>query len=401
LQQQATIRTRGDKQAADARRTEEQAWEVRALNELIAQGAEHLTSKGNEMKYINTQTLILTAVLTLVMHCAHSQINCASAANIGSGDQEWGSTLAPNELANACGTAGLGFYSLANDTGSLNSAFGTNAMFSNTSGASNSSFGANSAYSNTTGANNTAFGASALFSNTTGKGNAAQGVNALYGNTTGIRNLGIGSNALYANTTGSYNVALGFDAGYDQTTGNDNIYINNVGVGGESQTLRLGAQGTAGVVGSGILTAYIAGVAGSQVTGSAVYVTSSGQLGVLASAERFKTDVETMEGASNKLAQLRPVTFKLKTDPKGTVQYGLIAEEVAKVYPELVVHGADGRIDGVRYEELAPMLLSEVQRQAVQIRALKGQVEELNDLKQEMRAALRRLQSTNELVAQR
>ncbi len=172
--------------------------------------------------------------------------------------------------------------------------------------------------------------------------------------------------------TGSYNVALGFDAGYD-ATGNDNIYINNVGTGGESQTLRLGTQGAAGVVGSGILTAYIAGVATSQVTGSAVYITSSGQLGVLASSERFKTDVQTMSSVTEKLSQLRPVTFKLKTDDRGTVQYGLIAEEVAKVFPELVIHGADGRIDGVRYEELAPMLLNEVQRQAAEIRDLKQQ----------------------------
>jgi hypothetical protein len=84
-----------------------------------------------------------------------------------------------------------------------------------------------------------------------------------------------------------------------------------------------------------------------------------------------------MDAASDRLSQLRPVTFKLKTDPKSTVQYGLIAEEVAKVYPELVIHGADGRIDGVRYEELAPMLLNEVQRQAAEIRELKAQVAEI------------------------
>jgi len=181
-------------------------------------------------------------------------------------------------------------------------------------------------------------------------------------------------------------VALGFDAGYNQTTGNDNIYFNNTGFAGESQTLRLGSQGTSGVLGSGILTAYIAGVAGSQVIGSAVYVTSSGQLGVLASSERFKTDVETMHAASEKLAQLRPVTFKLKTDPGGTIQYGLIAEEVARVYPELVIHGADGRIDGVRYEELAPMLISEMQQQqrmsTAQAEKINTQAEEIRELKQ-------------------
>jgi hypothetical protein len=254
----------------------------------------------------------------------------------------------------------------------------------------NTSVGTN-AFHGAGGANNTGFGFQALYSNSTGKGNAAQGVNALYSNTTGIRNLGIGSNALYGNVSGSYNVALGFNAGYDQTTGNDNIYLNNVGVAGESQALRLGTQGTAGVVGSGILTAYIAGIATSQVTGSAVYVTSSGQLGVLASSERFKTDVETMQGANDKLAQLRPVTFKLKTDSSGAVQYGLIAEEVAKVYPELVIHGADGRIDGVRYEELTPILLHEVQRQRQQLAAQAVRFRDMQHEIAQMRAALTKL----------
>jgi trimeric autotransporter adhesin len=261
---------------------------------------------------------------------------------------------------------------------SSNTAIGTSALSSGTNN----------------GPNNTAVGYKALYSNTAGKGNDAQGVNALYSNTTGIRNLAIGSNALYANTTGSYSVALGFDAGYDQTTGNDDIYINNVGMGGESQTLRLGTAGTPGVIGSGILTAYIAGVATSQVTGGAVYVTSSGQLGVLASSERFKMEVETMQEASDKLAQLRPVTFKLKTDPKGTVQYGLIAEEVAKVYPELVIHGAGGSIDGVRYEELAPMLLYEVQQQRQQLRDMQRQMVA-------MRATLVKLRAQDQLVALR
>jgi hypothetical protein len=299
----------------------------------------------------------------------------------------------------------VGYQALtSNTTGNYNAAFGDNALQANTTGLSNTASGYDSMYSNLTGANNTAFGANALYSNTAGKGNAAQGVNALYYNTTGIRNLGIGSNALYDNVSGSYNIALGFDAGYDQTTGNDNIYVANVGIGGESQTLRLGAQGTSGVLGSGILRAFVAGVATSQVTGSAVYVTSSGQLGVLASSERFKTDVETMGAASEKLRQLRPVTFKLKTDAKGTVQYGLIAEEVAQVYPELVIHDANGRIDGVRYEELAPMLLNLVQQQQTrlaaqdernavqskQIQEMQRQLAEVKQLEQQL-AALKEL----------
>jgi hypothetical protein len=348
------------------------------------------TATGGVALYFNTTGTGNTATGNSALYS-----NTSGAGNTATGaDALYSNTTGYENVA-------VGLSALAgNSTGANDTAVGALALASNTA-SFNSAFGSSALTANTTGANNTAFGFNAMLSNTTGKGNAAQGSNALSNNTTGIRNVAVGNNALLLSTTGSYNVAVGMNAGSNQTTGNDTIYINNLGVAGESQTLRLGTQGTAGVVGSGILTAYVAGVATSHVTGSAVYVTSTGQLGVLASSERFKTDVETMDGASDKLARLRPVTFKLKTDPQGTVQYGLIAEEVQKIYPELVIHGADGRIEGVRYEELAPMLLSEVQQQAAQIRALKSQVEELSDLKQEMRAALRQLQSTNQLVAQR
>jgi len=255
--------------------------------------------------------------------------------------------------------------------------------------------------SNTTGANNTAVGYAALYSNTVGKGNAAQGVNALFSNTTGIRNLGIGSNALYGNTIGGYNIALGFDAGYNVTTGSNNIEIGAMGTASDNATIQIGAQGTQ-------TSTTIAGIYGTPIVGSAVYVTATGQLGVQASSERYKTDIATMSEPSGKLAQLRPVTFHYRTDPKGAQQYGLIAEEVAKVYPELVIRDDSGKIQGVHYEELAPMLLGEVQQQQATIQSqtakindLTRQVAELKDLKQEMRAALRRLQSTSELVAQR
>jgi Chaperone of endosialidase len=125
-------------------------------------------------------------------------------------------------------------------------------------------------------------------------------------------------------------------------------------------------------------------------------------------SERFKTAIAPMVSNTEKLQQLRPVTFHCKTDPHGTLRYGLIAEEVAKVYPNLIVKDQNGRIDGVRYEELAPMLLNEVQKQqrissaqAAEIRELKGQVAELNNLKEEMRAALQELKSKDQLVAQR
>ncbi len=155
--------------------------------------------------------------------------------------------------------------------------------------------------------------------------------------------------------------------------------------------------------------AYIAGIENAKITGSAVYVTASGQLGVLASSERYKTAIAPMVASNiEKLQQLRPVSFHLKSDPKGAVQYGLIAEEVDKVYPELVIRDEQGKIQGVRYDELAPMLLNEVQQQqrinaaqAAEIRDLKSQIFELNDLKQEIRATLLQLQAKDKLVARR
>lgn len=169
------------------------------------------------------------------------------------------------------------------------------------------------------------------------------------------------------------------------TSGSNNIEIGSQGASSDNGTIRIGTSQTA---------AYIAGIENTKVTGAAVYVTSSGQLGVLASSERYKTAVVPMGAKTDKLGQLRPVSFRLKTDPKGTVQYGLIAEEVNKVYPELVIRDDAGNIQGVRYEELAPMLLNEVQKQAAEIR-------DLRKLVVEMRAGLLKLQAKDELVAQR
>ncbi len=118
--------------------------------------------------------------------------------------------------------------------------------------------------------------------------------------------------------------------------------------------------------------------------GSAVYISSTGQLGVLASSERYKTNVASLGSRTEKLSQLRPVSFSLKSDPKAGVQYGLIAEEVAKVYPELVIRDEKGKIEGVRYEELTPMLLNEIQRQQAQLRDMQQQLAELQEFRRSM-----------------
>lgn len=295
-----------------------------------------------------------------------------------------------------------GAYSMFNNlTGTDNTATGYQALQANTSGSNNVASGDGALYANTNGASNTASGHHALYTNTTGYHQTADGASTLFSNTTGDNNVAFGFEALYANTTGSNNIAVGANAGYLLTQGSNNIDIGNVGVAGEGGVIRIGTSGTN-------TEAFIAGITGSKVTGSAVYVTSSGQLGVLASSERYKTDVAPMGSSSEKLAELRPVTFHLKTDPGGERQYGLIAEEVANVYPELVIRSASGRIEGVRYEELSPMLINEAQQQqrklaeqSREIAALKQQLSLVLRKSDEMQAALERLEAKDSRVAMR
>jgi len=224
------------------------------------------------------------------------------------------------------------------------------------------------------------------------------GVEALFENISGSQNSAIGYGALYSNTYGNYNVGIGYFAGSNLTTGSNNIDINNRGVAGESGVTRIGIQGTQ-------VATYIAGIYSTSVTGNAVVVSSTGQLGVTVSSERFKTAIAPMGSDTAKLEQLRPVSFRLKSDATGSRQYGLIAEEVAKVYPELVIRDENGRIDGVRYDELAPMLLNEMKKrnaaQEAEMRDLKSQIAELKALNQATRLALRKLQSKDDFVAQR
>jgi hypothetical protein len=153
--------------------------------------------------------------------------------------------------------------------------------------------------------------------------------------------------------------------------------------------------------------AYIAGIYGikTATAGTAVFIDSEGQLGTVSSSIRYKEDVQPMADASERLMKLRPVRFRYKKqDASGEkpIQYGLIAEEVAEVYPELVVRDATtGRIDGVRYDELAPMLVNEVQQQQQKISAQDAEIRDLKQEVAEMHAALLKLQPKDERVAQR
>jgi hypothetical protein len=232
-----------------------------------------------------------------------------------------------------------------NTTGSFNTANGDNTLFFNTTGFQNVASGVQALFSNTTGFHNVAAGFQALLSNTTGNHNTADGDNALVHNTTGIFNTAIGGHALDQNVTGSSNVALGFQAGFN-ITGNGNVCIgqNIVGVAGESNVTRIGNIGST-----------------AQANGVFVTVGAGGKLGFQASSRRYKDDIKPMDKASEALFALKPVSFRYKQeiDPARSPDFGLIAEDVATVNPDLVVRDEEGKIVTVRYQAVNAMLLNE------------------------------------------
>ena len=229
----------------------------------------------------------------------------------------------------------------------------------------NTAEGQDALFSLTTGSSNVAIGLNSLYFNTTGSANTATGSNALFNNTAGINNTANGGAALLRNTTGSSNIALGVNAGGNLTIGNNNIDIGNGGVAGESATTRIGKAGTQ-------TRTFIAGVSGVAVAGSTVVVNSSGQLGVAVSSERFKDEIKRMDKASEAILALQPVTFRYKKniDPDGVPQFGLVAEEVAKVNPDLVVRDAKGEVYTVRYEAVNAMLLNEFLKEHQKVQEL-------------------------------
>ncbi|HEU0208169.1 MAG TPA: tail fiber domain-containing protein [Candidatus Udaeobacter sp.] len=256
--------------------------------------------------------------------------------------------------SNADSNTATGYRALYSDTtGIRNTAIGATALYLNATGIYNTASGNEALYSSN-GNFNTGTGHRALYSDTTGGQNTATGANALYFNTAGNNNAADGTQALY-NCTGSSNTGLGYRGGYNLTTGSNNIDIANVGVAGESNKIRVGTQGSHNGT-------YIAGIYGSTAaSGIAVFVDSTGHLGTTTSSARFKEGIKPMRNASEDILSLQPVTFRYKSelDPAGIPQFGLVAEEVAKVNPDLVVHDEQGEPYSVRYEAVNAMLLNE------------------------------------------
>jgi hypothetical protein len=246
---------------------------------------------------------------------------------------------------------------LSNTTGNPNTANGAFALFSNTEGTFNTATGDRVLFSNTVGSNNVGNGATALSNNTVGTDNTADGAFALVNNVTGNFNTADGTNALVHNTTGNNNIAVGFSAGDNLTTGDNNIEIGAEGLADESNTIRIGANQR---------QTFIAGVRGATTAnGNAipVLIDSAGQLGTLSSSRRFKKEIKPMDKTSEGILDLKPVTFHYRGDATNTPQFGLIAEEVAEVNPNLVVRDNNGEIYTVRYEAVNAMLLNEFLKQ--------------------------------------
>jgi hypothetical protein len=333
--------------------------------------------------------------------------------NYGTGNTFLGENAGNFTMTGGSNTAS-GYQTLfSNTTGYNNTASGVTTLYYNTTGYGNTANGASALESNTTGHSNTASGLSALFSNTAGFYNTASGLFALYSNTSGNSNTANGLAALRNNTTGNGNTAIGYQAGFNLTTGSNNIAIDNLGVADEANTTRIGDSQTRTFI------AGIRGVTTANANAIAVVIDSAGQLGTVSSSRHVKDNIADMGEASSTLMKLRPVTFHYKSDrnPKGrSLQYGLIAEEVEKVAPNLVARSADGEIETVFYQHLTPMLLNEYQkqqrtieaqsamlaRQTMRIAALEKQAAEVAELRQQMArvtATLSRMQQPDRIAA--
>ncbi len=269
----------------------------------------------------------------------------------------------------------------ANTTGDYNTASGTGALEKNTTGNFNTASGTGALLFNITGNNNTASGFGALLFNTTGSSNTASGTFA-GGKQTGSYNTSLGTEAAFqgevsygALLTGNNNIAVGYQAGSqwgaNNTAISNNIAVGHVGGATDANTIRIGTSQT---------RTFIAGIRGIRVTKTqAVLVDANGQLGTSRSSIRYKEDVHTMGDASNALMNLRPVTFRYKeAEPDGSkpIQYGLIAEEVEKVMPDLVIYNAQGTPESVAYETLPSLLLNEYQKQGRELAAAKAELAE-------------------------
>jgi len=320
------------------------------------------TAIGYNALYYNTDGTNNTAVGTVAL-----SNNTTGFGNTATGDHALNSNT-EGVFNTATGISALGSNAIGNNntangvqalwfnlTGSDNTASGSTALQSNTSGSRNTATGGGSLLQNTAGNENTATGFDALLFNGVGTRNTAAGFSALHNNSSGGGNTALGSNALFNNTTGGRNIALGYSAGFSLTTGSDNIEIGNQGNPSDVKTIRLGTRQTH-------QSTFIAGISGVTVAGGVnVVIDGKGHLGTVTSSACYKEAIKPMDKASEAILALKPVTFRYKNelDPDGIPQFGLVAEQVEKVNPDLVARDEQGKAYTVRYEAVNAMLLNE------------------------------------------
>jgi hypothetical protein len=295
-----------------------------------------------------------------------------------------GGTLGTTQGLHVGPNTAVGTEALAsNTTGSANTAVGYQALGSVTTGAAGTDLGANTAVgfqalANTTGgAVNSAFGYQALLNNTDGVQNTAVGLRALAGNTIGSGNMAIGQEALEANTEGSDNTAVGVFALPFNISGSDNIALGRgagTGITTASNVICIGTNGE-----NVSNSCYIGNISGTTIGGgaTAVFIDGDGQLGTINSSRRFKKEIKPMDKASEAILALKPATFHYKTDNGNTPQFGLIAEEVAEVNPDLVIRDKNGDIYTVRYDAVNAMLLNEFLKEHKTVQGLKKEIASL------------------------
>ncbi len=284
----------------------------------------------------------------------------------------------------------VGFFALENNTSSGNTGLGSGALTTNTVGTFNTAVGGGTLGSNDDGNGNTTVGVLSLSANIHGDLNTAVGLAALQ-NTVNSDNTAVGAGALSLNTIGAGNTAVGHSALHDDVIGGSNTAIGsgalehalagfNIGVGPNAgsavvnshDVICIGSPGAE--VNDSCFIGNIRGVTTDLNDAVAVLIDSAGQLGTMSSSQRFKKDIKPMETTSDSILSLKPVTFHYKSDKSNTPQFGLIAEEVAKVNPNLVVHDKDGQIYTVRYEAVNAMLLNEFLKEHKKVQDLEGTV---------------------------
>jgi trimeric autotransporter adhesin len=344
------------------------------------------TANGYEALKANTTGINNTAVgaQALVNNTGHDNTANGYQALFKNTTGNWNIAIgsdALHENTTRHGNTAIGFQALFNNTGaSWNTANGFQALFKNTTGDLNTAIGGEALFSNTTGDRNAVLGFQALRQNTTGHFNTAIGEVALQQNTIGSSNSAFGKSALYGNTTGNFNTASGAQALQNNTTGHFNVALGagaGSGVITADDVICIGRAVAGANVGGTCFIGNIRGVTTQNANALPVLIDGAGQLGTASSSKRFKHDIKPIGKASEGILALQPVTFHYKSDSANIPQFGLIAEEVEKVHPDLVVRDGNGEIYTVRYDQVNAMLLNEFLKEHRKVEQQQATITEL------------------------